>query len=119
MKNTVREALRALSISHTQTGIQLYKQKKYSAAKTEFKVALQYDNSNVTAANYLDKMKTQEKAVSGGDINELYMKGVNAYTQEKYQLAITYWQRVLEIDPDHSNALRNIQRAQEKLNIKK
>jgi tetratricopeptide (TPR) repeat protein len=116
-KNKVREELRALSIRHTQTGIQLYKQKKYSAAETEFKVALHYDNSNVTATNYLEKMKPQEKVVSGGDINELYMKGVNAYTQEKYQLAITYWQRVLEIDPDHSNALRNIKRAQEKLKI--
>lgn len=116
-KGKVREQLRTLSIRHTQDGIQLFKQRKYAAAETEFKMALHYDNSNVTATDYLERMKPKEKVVSGGDVNELYMKGVNAYTQEKYQLAIAFWQRVLEIDPDHSNALRNIKRAQEKLKI--
>jgi len=118
-KEKVREQLRALSVNHTQEGIRLFKLKKYAAAETEFKMALHYESSNVTAKNYLDKMKSQEKPVSGGDINELYMKGVNAYTQEKYQLAIIFWKRVLEIDPDHSNALRNIKRAEEKLKINK
>ncbi|MBN2620735.1 PorV/PorQ family protein [candidate division WOR-3 bacterium] len=113
----IQTQLRDLSIRHTQDGIQYYKRGEYADAETEFKMALYYESSNVTAKNYLEKMKPQGKPVSGGDVKELYMKGVNAYTQEKYQLAIQYWKRVLEIDPNHTNAQRNIKRAEEKLKI--
>ncbi len=118
-RNEIKKRLRTLSAEHTQKGIMFYKQKKFGSAETEFKMAINYDSSNKTAKDYLAKIKPGKKEVSGGDIEDLYMKGVTAYTQEKYQLAVFYWKRVLEIDPRHANAKRNIERAEEKLKIYK
>jgi len=118
-RDEIKKKLRSLSIEHTQKGIEFYKQKKFGPAETEFKMALNFDASNTTAKNYLAKIKPGRKEVSEGDIEDLYMKGVTAYTQEKFQLAVFYWKRVLEIDPRHANAKRNIERAEEKLKIYK
>jgi tetratricopeptide (TPR) repeat protein len=118
-RDEIKKNLRNLSVNYTQKGIKLYKQGKFGLAETELKMALTFDNNNVTAEEYLEKISAKEKGVSGKDVNDLYMKGVAAYTQEKYQLAIFYWERVMEIDPDHANAARNIQRAEEKVKLYK
>lgn len=118
-RDDIKKNLRYLSANYTQNGIRLYKQGKFGLAETELKMALTYDNNNITAEEYLEKISAKEKGVSGKDVNDLYMKGVAAYTQEKYQLAIFYWERVMEIDPDHANAARNIQRAEEKVKLYK
>ncbi|MGB3340228.1 MAG: PorV/PorQ family protein [bacterium] len=115
----IKKNLRNLSVEYTQKGIKLYKEGKFGLAETELKMAMTYDNNNITAKEYLDEISAKEKGVSGKDINDLYMKGVAAYTQEKYQLAVFYWKRVLEIDPKHANAARNIQRAEEKVKLYK
>jgi tetratricopeptide (TPR) repeat protein len=117
-KDEIKKSLRNLSKDHTAKGIKLYKQGQYGQAETEFKVALNYYASNITANDYLNKIRSVRKESKGEDINVLYMKGVTAYTQENYQMAVFYWNRVLEIDSSHLNAQRNIKRAQEKLKIK-
>jgi len=106
-----------LSTDHAQKGVAFYKQGKFGPAETEFKMALNLDRRNSTANEYLEKIKSEKKEVSGEDIDELYMKGITAYTQENYQTAVFYWQRILEIDPAHVNAKRNLARAEEKLKI--
>ena len=118
-RDEIKKNLRNLSVSYTQKGIKFYKQGKFGLAETEFKMALTYDKNNITAEEWLDKIRTKEKDISGKDINDLYVKGVAAYTQENYQLAIFYWERVIEIDPSHINAARNIQRAKEKVKLYK
>jgi len=116
-KDQIKKKLREFSAEYAQKGVGLYKQGKINLAETEFKKALTYDSNNTTVKNYLAKIKSQAPQVSSVEIDDLYMKGVTAYTQENYQLAIFYWKRVLEIDPKHKNAQRNIERAQEKLKV--
>ncbi|HEX7318966.1 MAG TPA: PorV/PorQ family protein [bacterium] len=116
-KTKIREQLRELSIDHTKKGIEFFKQQKLAQAEAEFKVAIDYDISNVTASNYLKKLSSIGGTVKSADINDLYMKGITAYTQEDFKAAIRYWKKILEIDPKNSNAQRNIARAEEKLNL--
>lgn len=118
-KQEIKKNLNSISKDHTQEGIKLYEQGKFGLAETEFKMALNFDVNNSTAKSYLAKIKSGKKEVSDEDVNELYMKGITVYTQEKYQLAIFYWKRVLDIEPNHANAKRNIERAEEKLKIYK
>jgi tetratricopeptide (TPR) repeat protein len=120
MQKTIHNNLTELSKQHTRTGIQLFNQGKYGEAGTEFRIALNLNARNVTAEQYLAKIKSREpKQVSAAAITDLYLKGVNAYTKENFKLAISYWERVLELDANHENAKRNIKRAQEKLKVSK
>jgi len=118
-REEVKKKLRYLSADHTRAGITLYKEGKFGLAQTEFKLALEYDATNVTAQEYVRQMTAQNRDVSDENVSDLYMKGVNAYTEEKYQTAIFYWKRVLELEPTHENARRNIARAEEKLKVYK
>lgn len=119
-RSTIQSNLTELSKQHTRTGIQLYNQGKFNEAGTEFRIALNLNPRNVTADQYLAKIKSSEtKTASASAITDLYLKGVNAYTREDFKLAISYWERVLELDPQHENAKRNIRRAQEKIKISK
>ena len=118
-REDVKKKLRYLSADHTRDGISLYKEGKFGLAQTEFKLALEYDATNVTAQEYIRQLSAKHQDVSDENVSDLYMKGVNAYTEEKYQTAIFYWKRVLELDPNHENARRNISRAEEKLKIYK
>ncbi len=118
-REEVKKKLRYLSADHTRAGIALYKEGKFGLAQTEFKLALEYDATNVTAQEYVRQMTAQNRDVSDENVSDLYMKGVNAYTEEKYQTAIFYWKRVLELEPTHENARRNIARAEEKLKVYK
>ncbi|UCG91169.1 MAG: PorV/PorQ family protein [candidate division WOR-3 bacterium] len=118
-KDAIQRTLKNLSAMHTRKGIQYYEEGKFGLAETELKMAINFDASNAEALNYLTKTQFKEKAVSGGDIDELYMRGVNAYTREDYEMAIFYWRRVVDVDPHHVNAKRNIERAEEKLKIYK
>lgn len=118
-REEVKKKLRYLSADHTRAGIALYKESKFGLAQTEFKLALEYDATNVTAQEYIRQLASQSRDVSDEKVSDLYMKGVNAYTEEKYQTAVFYWKRVLELDPGHENARRNIARAEEKLKVYK
>ena len=48
------------------------------------------------------------------DIEELYLKGIEAYTNDEFRLAVKYWQKCLDIKPDYSKAQKNIAKAQKK-----
>jgi tetratricopeptide (TPR) repeat protein len=119
-RKKIRDNLTELSKQHTRTGIQLFNQGKFNEAATELRIALNLNPKNLTADQYLSKIKSREtEQVSASTITDLYLKGVNAYTKEDFKIAISYWERVLELDPNHENAKRNIKRAQEKLKISK
>ncbi|MEO0180527.1 MAG: tetratricopeptide repeat protein [candidate division WOR-3 bacterium] len=49
------------------------------------------------------------------EIEVLYLKGVEAYRWEDFATAIYYWERVLELDPNHEKAKRGIERAKKYL----
>ena len=52
---------------------------------------------------------------SAEDIEILYLKGVEAYRWEDFATAIYYWEKVLELDPNHEKAKRGIERAKKYL----
>ena len=41
-----------------------------------------------------------------------YAQGLQLYREEKLEDAITQWKAVLEFDPDHANAKKNIEQAE-------
>ncbi|MGQ9844470.1 MAG: tetratricopeptide repeat protein [Spirochaetota bacterium] len=43
-------------------------------------------------------------------VREYYFKGINYYSNNKFELAITEWRKVLAIDPNHEKAKNNIKK---------
>ncbi len=101
-----------LLAEHQSHGIEYFNQGSYVNAQKSFNAMLSLDPGNATAKQYLDRIKTK---LQGKDADALYMQGVQAYTENRYEEAIRYWEQVLSINPNYENVARNIQRAKEKL----
>ncbi len=93
-------------------GIDYYNRGYYVQAQNSFYALLAVDPDNTTARGYLTRINSR---LQKKDADELYLQGVQAYTNNNYEQAINYWEQVLAIDPSYGNATRNIQRAKEKL----
>lgn len=91
----------------------LIRKKKYGDAKLLLKSALKIYPKSKRARELLAKVE-KEKAPKES-IEDLYIKGINAYVRGQFEMAILYWEKVLEIDPEHERAKRNLERAQAKL----
>jgi tetratricopeptide (TPR) repeat protein len=116
-RDEMAKRLRDLSEGHARKGVEFYRQKEFGLAVAEFTMALDLNEKNTTAIEYLERSRSMERQAPGESASDLYMKGVDAYTREDYRVALVYWKRVLELDPGHLNAKRNIKRAEEKLKI--
>lgn len=101
----------AVSDYETQ-GIDYYNRGYYVQAQNSFYALLAVDPDNATAKQYLERIKTK---LQKKDADELYLQGVQAYTNNNYEQAIRYWEQVLAINPNYENVARNIQRAKDKL----
>ncbi len=93
-------------------GIDYYNRGYYVQSQNSFYALLAIDPSNSTAKQYLERIKGK---LQKKDANDLYMQGVQAYTNNNYKQAIYYWEQVLTINPNYGNVARNIQRAKDKL----
>ncbi len=82
-------------------------------SEKELKAALQLDPGNLKAQE--DLKKVEKTAKTAADAQKLYLLGVESYSENNYEVAINYWQRVLAINPNHANARKNLARAQSKL----
>ena len=82
-------------------------------SEKELQTVLQLDPSNQQAKQNLEQV--QKTAKQTADAQKLYLLGVESYSENNYELAINYWQRVLALDPNHANAKKNLSRAQSKL----
>lgn len=80
----------------------------------ELQAVLQLDPSNTQARENLAALQ-QSSQRRTQDVQQLYLLGVESYSENNYELAIKYWQRVLALDPNHANARKNLERAQAKL----
>lgn len=112
--------IRQVARERLNEGKELYNLKKYDEAEAKFKAALKLDPSLSEANTYLSKIAEVRSAsakpkVSEDELNALYLKGVEAYVKEDYETAIYYWTKVLEIDPNHSKAKKNLTRAKQKM----
>lgn len=98
----------------------LGKQKMESApdvAVNYFKKVLQIDPSNQEANEYIQKLtgKVAKVSIDAKTVKMLYYEGVDKYVNGNIEEAIKLWKKVLAIDPNHIEAQKNIQIAQEKL----
>lgn len=110
-------SLKAYADTVADRGAGLFRKGMYGQAEAELRLALSLDRDNRTAAEYLSRVASQRSKAAASEIADLYLKGISAYTQEDYAQAVEYWQRVVELDPGHANARRNLERAREKLKI--
>ena len=53
--------------------------------------------------------------MTSADSQHLYLQGIELYTEGDYKQAIAIWYQVLDLDPDHRKARRNIEKAKRKL----
>ncbi len=108
---------------HLRRGREFLRRGKLSDAERELKLALKYDPGLTQAKAYLSEVEAKRKAqgakpkkkASPEEIEQLYLKGVQAYVRGDYQAAIAYWEEVLRLDPKHEKAKLNIKKARKKL----
>ncbi|MEO0191220.1 MAG: PorV/PorQ family protein [candidate division WOR-3 bacterium] len=115
-----RELAAKAASEHLANGRALYKKGDLSGAEAEFRAALNLDPSLVDASSYLAEIaaKRRSEAKVAPDpktVEELYLKGVDAYVREDYKGAIYYWEKVLELDPNHAKAKANLAKAKKKI----
>lgn len=106
--------------------LQLYQQggkNNLEKALAEFKIINNKYPDNIQVAIIINKIESQlrfrvAEQVQGKKltprqqelIREYYFKGINYYTNNQFDLAITEWRKVLAIDPDHEKAKNNIKK---------
>jgi len=106
--------------------LQLYQQggkNNLERALAEFKIINNKYPDNIQVAIIINKIESQlrfqvAEQVQGKKltprqqelIREYYFKGINYYTNNQFDLAITEWREVLAIDPDHEKAKNNIKK---------
>lgn len=105
---------------HLANGKALYKKGDLSGAEGEFRTALVLDPSLTEASSYLSEIAAKRKSESKQapdpkTVEELYLKGVDAYVKEDYKGAVYYWEKVLELDPNHAKAKANLEKARKKI----
>lgn len=98
-------------------GIDLKKSVLYGQGKSEL-AQKKYEDSYRTfnalvrlTPNYQDAVALLGQA-RVAMIQERYNEGIRFYREEKLEAAIVQWKRVLEFDPNHANAKRNIEQAE-------
>jgi tetratricopeptide (TPR) repeat protein len=101
-------------------GIALKKQALYGQAKSQME-AKQYPES-IQSLTLLTRMQPDYedtpvllKQARTRIVEQHYTQGVRFYREEKLKEAIAEWRVVLEMDPNHANARRNIDQAEKLL----
>ena len=98
--------------------------KDYFAALNEWQQVLAWDENNAPARNAVQDITTildnlQEErnidAETKAASKELFEVGIRYYTEKRYPEAISSWERVLEIDPEHTVSQEYLEKAKEEV----
>jgi len=88
----------------------------FKNAESSFNKVLGLDPYNSTAKKALQRLdKIKLSGAKSGDENKLYLRGIELYTKGKYAEAVSAWEQVLVLSPDHDKAKMNIEKARRKL----
>jgi tetratricopeptide (TPR) repeat protein len=100
-------------------GNQHLKDNQLRDAEKVFTLILEkYQEDHPEATQNLDKIKAlRTSQANQARIDEYYSQGVDYYTQGEYQKAVAEWNKVLDLQPDHQKAQRNIENARKKLDF--
>lgn len=99
--------------SSVNAGVALYERGDLNGAEGKMIVALNLQPGNARASSYLNEIRKKRAAQKEAGVNytSIYMKGVQAYTNNQYRAAIAYWQQIPAKDPLYRKAQTNIKRA--------
>lgn len=90
------------------------------AEKSYQRILEKVSPKNFEVQGRLQQLAQKRKGVDvQGNVDALYSNGVGFYTRGEYIKAVSAWQKVLAIDPDHEKAQRNIMNARRKLDFMK
>ena len=71
-------------------------------------VSYKFDSNQSTTEENPEEMTEKQK-----EAEKLYYKGINLYTNDKFQEAIKTWEQVLKLDPNYEKAKEKIKDAQD------
>lgn len=114
-ESEIRKGLKLAAEDRLQAGIKFFKAKEFTQAEEQLRMALKFDPDNAAANEYMEKVRTSRSSITQEEVTDLYLKGIGAYTSDNLETAVFYWQKVLELDPDHENARKNLDRALAKI----
>jgi tetratricopeptide (TPR) repeat protein len=101
--------------NHLEEGTRFLNSKEYIDAEKEFLKVLEYKPKNSEALVNLKEIKKQISRGKKEEAERLYLLGIDAYTRNNFELAIDYWEMVLDINPSYPNVKKNLERAKIKL----
>ncbi|PNU19285.1 hypothetical protein C2E25_13150 [Geothermobacter hydrogeniphilus] len=88
----------------------------YMTAARALEKARGIDPYDTAAGKQLQRLKTiRKEGLEPEDAQQLYLEGIELYTSGHYRDAITRWQQVLTLQPQHEKARLNIEKAERKL----
>lgn len=88
---------------------------KTSEAISKYKEVLKLDPENRVASEQIKILSGQAAVTVSADsskIKKMYNDGVQLYLADKFEEALSIWQKALEIDPNNSEIQRAVKRAQ-------
>lgn len=100
---------------HLNEGKRLFNIQRYNEAEKEFQKILEYEPKNIQALSYLERIRKETGAGKKEEADRYYLLGIDAYTKNNFELAIDYWNKVIEIEPNYTNVKKNLERARIKL----
>jgi cytochrome c-type biogenesis protein CcmH/NrfG len=112
-RKEARAALAREAETFVSAGVSLYERGDLNGAEAKMIAALNLQPDNGRASSYLTKIRKKRAAQKEAavDYTSIYMKGVQAYTNNQYRAAIAYWKQIPAKDPLYRKAQTNIKRA--------
>ncbi len=111
-----RSKLKASISALVASGTKALNKGDFKTAETDLDKVLALDPYNAEAKSALQRLeKIRLTGAKSGDENKLYLQGIELYTKGKYAEAVSAWEKVLVLAPDHDKAKMNIEKAQRKL----
>lgn len=112
-RKEARAALAREAETFVSAGVSLYERGDLNGAEAKMIAALNLRPDNGRASSYLTKIRKKRAAQKEAavDYTSVYMKGIQAYTNNQYRAAIAYWKQIPAKDPLYRKAQTNIKRA--------
>ncbi len=111
-----REALEGTISRLLVEGAAARKAAQVDQAREAYRKVLNLDPHRAEALAALHQIgRSGQAGLTSADSQHLYLQGIELYTEGDYKQAIAIWYQVLDLDPDHRKARRNIEKARRKL----
>ncbi len=112
---------RKMKIKYLNQADSYFTKNDFNNALKYYKLARQYDRNDMSikekikSAELKIKRKKQRR-LDPQAVKKYFQNGIRLYTLGQYEKAIIEWERVLEIDPQHIMAKKNIAKAKQMMN---